>query len=314
VASGQSCLGIDACLLSPTRADAARPITPNGCSVPTEVGSLGQFWGQVFVSACNQHDVDWGTFKQDFAGWFAQSNLAFRSNMLAICQARTDLPRAACTEAANIFYLAVSTTSIAADIYRRSQYFSSSCACRQLPTSPTNLTAQVAAGVGGGQVSLQWTPGNDATSYQIEVLQPALAPIDTSSPLPSFSAGGVPIGQYRLQVRAANPLGTSAPSNIVDVIVGSGAPCVTPTAPVGVNASLSSGTATVSWPAVAGATSYIVRAGSTSGGSDLFNGNVGNVTAVSASDLPVGFKAYVRIYALSACGTSPPSPEVLIGG
>ena len=123
VASAQTCLGVDACLLSPTRADAGRQITPNGCSVPPEAGALGQFWGQVFVAACNQHDIDWGTFKPDIAAWFAQSNLAFRDRLLATCQTRTDLPGSSCMEAANIFFFAVSATSIATDIYRRSQYF-----------------------------------------------------------------------------------------------------------------------------------------------------------------------------------------------
>lgn len=313
-ASAQSCLGIDACLLSPTRADAGRPISVNGCSVPPEAGLLGQFWGAVFTAACNQHDADWGTFKPDIAAWFVQSNLAFRTNMLAICQARTDLPAAACMEAANLFFLGVSQTSIAVDIYRRSQYFSSSCACRQLPAAPTNLTSQVSSGAGGGQVNLQWTASTDATSYQVEVVQPALAPIDTNNPLPGFAAAGVPNGQYRVQVRAVNPLGASAPSNIVDVIVGSSTPCAAPAAPQAVNASLSSGTAIVSWSAAPGATSYIVRAGSAPGGSDVFNGNVGNTTAVSASGLPAGFRAYVRVHAVSACGTSGASAEVLIGG
>jgi hypothetical protein len=313
-ASAQTCLGVDACLMSPTRVDAGRPISVNGCSVPPEAGPLGQFWGAVFQSACNQHDADWGTFKADVAAWFAQSNLAFRGNMLAICQARTDLPSAQCQEAANLFFLAVSTTSIATNIYRGSQYFASSCACRQLPAPPSNLTAQVSSGAGGGQVSLQWTAGADATSYQVEVVQPALAPIDTNNPTPGFIAAGVPNGQYRLQVRSVNPLGASAPSNVVDVNVGSSAPCAPPSAPTGVNASLSNGTANVSWSAAAGATSYNVGAGSQPGGLDIFNGNVGNTTVVSASGLPAGFRAYVRVHAVSACGTSGPSAEVLIGG
>jgi hypothetical protein len=312
-ASAQTCLGVDACLLSPTRADAGRPINVNGCSVPPQAGALGQFWASVFESACNLHDADWATFHADVAGGFTQSNLAFRTRMLAICQARTDLPAAQCMEAANIFFLAVSTTSIATDIYTRSQYFSSTCACRQLPATPSNLTAQVASGAAGAQVNLQWTPAADATSYQVEVVQPALAPIDTNNPVPGFMAAGVPNGQYRVQVRAVNPLGTSSPSNVVDVVVGSSAPCVTPAAPSSVNGALISDTATVSWSPVPGATSYIVRAGSAPGGSDLFNGNVGNTTAVSASGLPPGFRAFVRVSAASACGTSGASAEVLIG-
>ena len=313
-ATAQSCLALDACLLSPTRTDAGRPITPNGCSVPPEAGALGQFWGGVFVDACNQHDIDWGTFKPDINSWFVESNLAFRTRMLAICQARPALPAGACAEAANIFFLAVSQTSIARDIYLQAQYLSSSCACRQPPTAPTNLTVQVSSGPSGGQVSLQWTPSTDATSYQLEVVQPPLAPINTNSPLPGFTAAGVPNGQYRVQVRGVNPFGTSPPSNVVDVIVGSSTPCAPPPAPTGVTGSVANGTASVSWSAVPGAASYIVRAGSTPGGSDLFNGNVGATTAVSASGLPAGFRAYVRVLAVSACGTGVPSVDILIGG
>ena len=137
-ASAQTCLPRGACLLSPTRTDAGRPITPNGCSVPPEAGALGQFWGGVFLAACNQHDIDWGTFQSDLNLWFVQSNLAFRNRMLTICQTRTDLPAGACAEAANIFFLAVSQTSIARDIYLQSQYLSSSApAPRRRARRPT---------------------------------------------------------------------------------------------------------------------------------------------------------------------------------
>jgi hypothetical protein len=308
-ALAQTCLALDACLLSPTRTDNGRPITPNGCSVPPEAGALGAFWGGVFTTACNQHDIDWGTFNSDIASWFAQSNQTFRTNMLAICQTRAD--RTFCNQAAEIFFLGVSTTQQGMDIYRQSQYLSSSCsACSGGPTAPTNLTVQVSP---GGIVNFQWTGSTGATSYQLDVLQPPLGSINTNSAATSFAASGVPNGVYRVQVRAVNPAGASAPSNIVDVVVGAVAPCVPPTAPATVNASLISGTGTVTWSGVAGATSYLVRAGLTPGGSELFNGNVGNTTSVSASGLPAGFRAFVRVYAVNACGTSGPSAEAVLG-
>ena len=312
-ASAQSCLGIDACLLSPARADAGRPISPNGCSVPPEAGAPGQFWAGVFESACNQHDADWGTFHADLTTWFGQSNGAFYANMLAICQARTDIPASQCIEAASIILYAVSATSIGQDFFKRAQYFASSCACRQLPTAPANLTAQVSPGAAGAQVSLQWTPGTDATSYAVEVVQPLLAPIDTGSPQPFFSAAGVPAGQYRVQVRAMNPIGTSNASNLVDVVVGTSGPCAAPMAPSLPNGTFTNGIAAVSWQAVGGATSYVVQAGSVPGASDLFSGNVGSATTVSASGLPPGFRAFVRVYAVSSCGISAASPEIAVG-
>jgi hypothetical protein len=148
----------------------------------------------------------------------------------------------------------------------------------------------------------------------VEVVQPALGPIETGSPQPAFAASGVPTGAYRVQVRSLNPLGVSSPSNVVDLMVGAAAPCAPPSTPSLPTATFASGVASVSWSAVGNATSYIVRAGSQPGGSDLFNGNVGNSTTVSASGLPSGFSAYVRVYAVNACGTSGASPEVAIGG
>jgi len=309
--AAQSCLGIEACLLSPARSDAGLPTSPNGCSVPPQFGALGQFWANVFVNACNQHDTDWSTFKSDVAGWYVQSNLAFRNNLRATCAARTDLDQSTCLQAAEIFFLAVSTTDIAADIYRNGQYFASSCACRQPPAPPSGLIAQVSSAAGGGVVNLQWTPGTAATSYQVEVVQPLVTAINTNNPQPLFTASGVPLGQYRVQVRSVNPLGLSAPSNAVDVIVGSGTPCAIPAAP-SPTASLVAGVGSVTWSPIPGATSYVVVAGTQPGGSDLFNANVGNVTSVAAAGLPPGFRAFVRVYAVSACGPSGPSAEVIL--
>jgi hypothetical protein len=70
--------------------------------------------------------------------------------------------------------------------------------------------------------------------------------------------------------------------------------------------------AAVRWDPSANATSYIVRAGSTVGASNLFNGNVGNLTLVTASGLPIGFTAFVRVIAVNACGQSAPSAEFLL--
>ena len=169
--------------------------------------------------------------------------------------------------------------------------------------------AHVNSGPGGAQVTLGWTPGADATSYAVEVVQPLLAPIETGSPQPTFVASGVPSGQYRVQVRAVNPLGVSTPSNVADVVI---APCATPLAPSLLTATFFNGVAAVSWQAVTGVTSYVVQAGSQPGGSDIFSGNVGNTTAVSASGLPLGFRAFVRVSAVNACGVGTASPAVEI--
>ncbi len=75
---------------------------------------------------------------------------------------------------------------------------------------------------------------------------------------------------------------------------------------------VSGGLASVSFNASAGATSYIVQAGSQQGLSDLFNANIGNTTAASAP-VPAGFRAFVRIIAVNACGNSAPTADFVLG-
>jgi hypothetical protein len=87
---------------------------------------------------------------------------------------------------------------------------------------------------------------------------------------------------------------------------GGGGCTAAPASPV-VTGAIAAGTATVSWPAVPGATSYIISAGSTPGASNVAPPtNVGPSTTVSASGLPPGFSAWVRVIAVNACGQSPP--------
>jgi len=84
-----------------------------------------------------------------------------------------------------------------------------------------------------------------------------------------------------------------------------------PAAPTGVRGSVQSGVASISWAPVTGATTYGVQAGSGPGLSDFFEGVVGPDTSISAAVGPE-FAAYVRVFAVSPCGVSPPSAEVAI--
>jgi hypothetical protein len=80
----------------------------------------------------------------------------------------------------------------------------------------------------------------------------------------------------------------------------------------GLEGSVEAGTATASWNAASGATSYVVQVGSTPGSADFFSGDIGNRTAATATGLPAGFRAYVRVIAANACGLSIPTPDFLI--
>ena len=71
--------------------------------------------------------------------------------------------------------------------------------------------------------------------------------------------------------------------------------------------SVGNGIARANWRASPGATSYRAMLGSTPGGSDIYpSTELGNVTGAAAPVSP-GFRAWLRIVAVGACGTSAPS-------
>jgi Ca2+-binding RTX toxin-like protein len=84
-----------------------------------------------------------------------------------------------------------------------------------------------------------------------------------------------------------------------------------PSAPWGVVGAVVSGVASVHWSEVPGAGSYVLAAGTSPGIDDLFNGTVGGNLTLSAG-VAKGFRAYVRVWAVNACGRSGPSQEILV--
>jgi hypothetical protein len=128
-------------------------------------------------------------------------------------------------------------------------------------------------------------------------------------------SASVGAGTYFARVRARSLEGTiTAPSNEVSFNVGGAGlvACTTPpTTPLGVSASVAGGLATVNWGAASGASTYLVQAGSAPGLSDVYYGNVGAATRVSAP-VQAGFRAFVRVVAVNACGQSAASSEVLV--
>ena len=117
-----------------------------------------------------------------------------------------------------------------------------------------------------------------------------------------------PGGTFYVAVAGLNRAGVGP----LSVPVAFAIPCSVPLSPWGLEGSVATGTATATWKAASGATSYIVQVGSTPGSADLFSGDIGNRTAAMATGLPAGFRAYVRVIAVNACGVSLPTPDVLI--
>jgi hypothetical protein len=186
-----------------------------------------------------------------------------------------------------------------------------------MPAAPTALTASAV----GSSVTLSWvapTTGAAPTSYVIEAGSSAgaanLANFSTGTAATTFATTGVGSGTYYVRVRAVSAVGMSAPSNEAVLVVGTG-PCTAPPgAPGNLSiVSVSNGTVLLTWNGAAGSpTSYLVEAGSSPGGANLANSDLGSAaTSLTATGVGRGLY-YVRIRASNVCGLGPASNEVVL--
>ena len=127
--------------------------------------------------------------------------------------------------------------------------------------TPTNVTAIP----GNTQITLTWTPVTGATSYNVQRGSVTGGPYTTigASGGAAYTDSGLTNGTtYYYVISGSNSAGVSPNSAEVSAI-----PTGTvPLAPIGLTATGSNGEVFLSWTAAAGATSYTVYRGSTSGG------------------------------------------------
>lgn len=108
-----------------------------------------------------------------------------------------------------------------------------------------------------------------------------------------------------LRVRAATATASSGPSN--EVIARLGGACQVPDGPTGLAAAVVAGQLTVQWTGAGG--SFRLEAGSAVGRSDIFAGDVGSATTLSAA-VPDGFH-FLQVREQNACGVGPASSHII---
>ena len=167
----------------------------------------------------------------------------------------------------------------------------------------------------GNALTINWISGAGAapTSHRLDFLQGGAS----FASLTTDAATGVALtlpaglqGAFAVRVTAFNGAiagPASAPFNFR-----LGPHCTVPASPT-VGGAIVGGVATLTWPAIPGATGYIVSAGTTAGGTELLApSNIGPVTSLGASGLPAGFQAFVRVIAVNACGQQGPPADFLL--
>jgi predicted phage tail protein len=196
-------------------------------------------------------------------------------------------------------------------------------------TGPPNLaTAQFAPSqlwsvVNGATVTLFWTAptASTVTSYILEAgAQPGgdeLANADVG-PATTFTATNVAPGTYYVRVRARlNNRVTDASNEIVVAVAAAAPPCGCGgaiTAPTNLSSTVSRSNVTLLWsyPSSATASSFMIEAGSYSGGANLANFDTQSiVTTYFAQGVGSG-TYFVRVRAKNACGVSAPSNEITV--
>jgi fibronectin type 3 domain-containing protein len=174
-----------------------------------------------------------------------------------------------------------------------------------IPSAPSRLQAAY----GNSQVSLTWNASNGATSYNLKRATTTGGPYTTigSSTISSFTNTGLINGAtYFYVLSALNSAGESA--NSVEVHATPTAPVTPPAAPTGLQATTGNAQVNLNWTASAGATSYHVKRGTTTGGPYLQIA-VPTVTSFTDPGLTNGVIYYYVISALNTAGESANSTQ-----
>ncbi|MGE3886031.1 MAG: carboxypeptidase regulatory-like domain-containing protein [Vicinamibacterales bacterium] len=182
---------------------------------------------------------------------------------------------------------------------------------------PPRAPAGLSASVGMYGVYLQWFgPYEPGTSYFVEAgLQPGSTIVSLPNADEDIYVSPVGPGRYYVRVRAVNAYGVSPPSEEILVIVASdGSDGAPPQAPYIIEGWMSGSRLTLTWHdsdwGGATPTSYVVEAGSATGVTNITSITVGQ-RALTFNPVPNGFY-FVRVRAVNAAGSSPPSNEVLL--
>jgi fibronectin type 3 domain-containing protein len=175
-------------------------------------------------------------------------------------------------------------------------------------TTAPGAPATIVASATGGDITLNWSPVLGATSYTVKYGTTNGGPYTTTL----TGLGGPPVvvsglaagGTYYFVVTASNAAGTGGSSPQTSL-------ALAPAAPTGLNAVAGNGQVALTWNGAAGATSYTVKYGTSSG---VYTQTLdATVTNATVTGLTNGTLYYFVVTASNAGGTSGNSSQLATG-
>ncbi|MBP1727926.1 MAG: Fibronectin, type domain protein [Deltaproteobacteria bacterium] len=214
------------------------------------------------------------------------------------------------------YYFVVTAVNSAGESAASAQVSAATAATPPVPTVPAAPAGLVASG-GTNQVSLSWSAASTATSYNVYYSTTGGVTKTNGTKISSVTSPAVQTGlaagtTYYYIVTAVNSAGEGPASVQVAATTLAAIPApAAPAAPTGVSAAGGASQATISWPAVSGATSYNIYWSSTPGVT-MTNG-----TKVAAATSPyvktalsAGTTYYFIVTAANSVGESAASSQV----
>jgi hypothetical protein len=179
---------------------------------------------------------------------------------------------------------------------------------------PTPGAPSLTGSVSGNIVALAWTPapsGGAPSSYTLLAgSQPGAVDIAAFRLRATSFVTVAPNGGYFVRVVPRNRFGLGPPSNELFLRVGPEQCTVPPAPPEALAFTVAGLDVRLTWTGSPTAENYTLEAGRAPGDASLANVRLGKVPVFSASAPPGVY--YVRTRAHNACGTSPPSNEVVV--
>jgi fibronectin type 3 domain-containing protein len=274
----------------------AVPSAPTGLAATGGNGQVTLAWAA--VSNATSYNVYYATA----SGVTAANGTKIPATTNSCVQ--TGLPAAA------TYYYIVTALNSAGESVASTQVSAATASAPPVPTAPAAPTGVNAVG-GTQQASISWAAVSGATSYNLYWSKTAGVTTATGTKISGATSTAVQTGlsdgtTYYYIVTAVNSVGESAASVQVAATTLASVPAPTaPAAPTGVSATGGANQATVSWPAVSGATSYNLYRSTTSGVSASTGTKIAGVSSPYVNTgLSAGATYYYVVTAVNSVGES----------